>query len=33
MDIFVYREGSDRVEEGFTVDQIPELLQDEKVVF
>jgi len=33
MDIFVYREGSDRVEEGFTVDQIPQLLQDEKAVF
>jgi len=33
MDMFVYRAGSDRVEEGFTVDQIPELLLDEKVVF
>ncbi|MDX6403169.1 MAG: magnesium transporter [Blastocatellia bacterium] len=33
MDIFVYREGSDRVEEGFTVEQIPDLLKDDKVVF
>jgi magnesium transporter len=33
MDIFVYREASDRVEEGFTVEQIPDLLKDEKVVF
>jgi len=33
MDIFVYREGSDRVEEGFTAKQIPELLKDDKVIF
>ncbi|MEP6743586.1 MAG: magnesium/cobalt transporter CorA [bacterium] len=33
MDIFVYREDSDKVEEGFTVGQIPELLKDEKVLF
>ncbi len=33
MDIFVYREGADRVEEGFTVEQIPDLLKDEKVTF
>jgi magnesium transporter len=32
MDIFVYREGSDRVE-ATTAEQIPELLKDEKVVF
>ncbi|MBA3765977.1 MAG: magnesium/cobalt transporter CorA [Acidobacteria bacterium] len=28
MDIFVYRPGSDKVEEGFTVEQLPELLKD-----
>jgi magnesium transporter len=33
MDIFVYREGSGHVEEGFTVDQLPELLKDEQAVF
>jgi magnesium transporter len=33
MDIFVYREGSDQVEEGYTVKQIPELLKDEQTVF
>jgi magnesium transporter len=33
MDILVYREGSDRVEEGFTAKQIPELLKDDKVIF
>ena len=27
MDIFVYRDGSDRVEEGFTVENLPELLR------
>ena len=32
MDIFVYREGSDKVEEGFVVDQLPELLKDDKAV-
>lgn len=29
MEIFVYRPGSDRVEEGFTAEQLPELLKDE----
>jgi magnesium transporter len=33
MDILVYREGSDRVEEGFTVEHIPELLKDDRLVF
>ena len=33
MDIFVYREDTDRVEEGFTAKQIPELLKDDKVIF
>lgn len=28
MEIFVYRAGNDRVEEGFTADQLPELLAD-----
>ena len=28
MDIFVYREGADHVDEGFTVDQLPELLNE-----
>lgn len=32
MEIFVYRDGSDNVEEGFAVDQLPELLADEKAV-
>jgi magnesium transporter len=32
MDIFVYREGVAKVEEGFTVEQLPGLLKDEKVV-
>lgn len=32
MEIFVYRDGSDNVEEGFAVDQLPELLSDEKAV-
>ncbi len=31
MDIFVYRQGSAKVEEGFTVDQLPELLQDKSL--
>src|SRR4029453_19594982 len=30
MEIFVYKEGADRVLEGFTVAQLPELLKDEK---
>ena len=33
MDIFVYREGANQVEEGFTADQLPELLKDGKAVF
>jgi magnesium transporter len=33
MDIFVYRTGAERVEEGYTVEQIPELLSDETIVF
>ena len=28
MEIFVYREGADAVEEGFSPDQLPELLAD-----
>jgi magnesium transporter len=32
MEIFVYRDGSEKVEEGFAVDQLPELLADEKAV-
>lgn len=32
MEIFVYRDGSDNVDEGFAVDQLPELLSDEKAV-
>lgn len=32
MEIFVYRDGSDKVEEGFTVAQLPELLKEEKAV-
>jgi magnesium transporter len=31
MDIFVHRPGSNRVEEGFTVEQLPELLKDESL--
>jgi len=31
MDIFVYRPGAEKVEEGFTVEQLPELLKDEKL--
>ena len=33
MEIFVYPEGSDAVEEGFTVEQLPDLLKNEKAVF
>ncbi|MCU1264686.1 MAG: Magnesium transport protein CorA [Acidobacteria bacterium] len=33
MDIFVYRDGANQVEEGFTDEQIPELLADEKTIF
>ncbi|MGZ5437595.1 MAG: magnesium/cobalt transporter CorA [Pyrinomonadaceae bacterium] len=32
MEIFVYREGAEHVESGFTAEQLPELLKDEKVV-
>ena len=32
MDIFVYRPGAAKVEEGFTVEQLPELLKDEKLM-
>jgi magnesium transporter len=32
MEIFVYKEGADRVLEGFTVAQLPELLKDEKAI-
>ena len=29
MEIFVYREGAERVESGFTAEELPELLKDE----
>ncbi len=32
MDIFVYRAGASKVEEGFTVEQLPELLLDESLM-
>ncbi len=32
MEILVYRQGEEKVEEGFTVDQLPELLKDPSVV-
>ena len=32
MEIFVYREGAEKVEEGFGVEQLSELLKDEKAV-
>src|SRR5512140_781036 len=32
MNIFIYREGSKTVEQGFTVEQLPELLRDEKAL-
>lgn len=32
MEIFVYRDGSDRVESGFSYEQLPALLQDQKAV-
>ena len=32
MEIFLYREGAERVEEGIALDQLPELLRDEKAV-
>ncbi len=31
MDIFVYRPGSDKVEEGYTVEHLPELLKDQNL--
>jgi magnesium transporter len=31
MEIFVYRPGAPKVEEGFTIEQLPELLKDEKL--
>ncbi len=33
MEIFVYRAGAEQVEEGFTVEQLPDLLQDESLIF
>lgn len=33
MEIFVYRDGAEKVESGFTAEQIPDLLKDEKAVF
>jgi magnesium transporter len=32
MEIFVYREGADRVEEGFVVEQLPDLIKDDKLL-
>jgi magnesium transporter len=32
MEIFLYRDGADQVEQGFGVEQLPELLKDEKAV-
>ena len=32
MEIFVYREGEPKVQTGFTIEQLPELLHDEKAV-
>ena len=32
MEIFVYREGAEKIETGFTATQLPELLKDEKAV-
>jgi len=32
MEIFVYREGAEQVESGFTAEQLPDLLQNEKCV-
>lgn len=32
MEIFLYREGADRVQEGIALEQLPELLNDEKAV-
>jgi magnesium transporter len=32
MEIFVYREDAEKVEEGFTVEQLPELLKEQKAV-
>ena len=33
MEIFLYSEGADRVEEGIALEQLPELLRDEKALF
>src|SRR5262245_104943 len=33
MDIFVYREGSEAIKEGFKVDQLPDLLRDQAAIF
>ena len=32
MEIIVYREGAEKIETGFTIEQLPELLKDEKAV-
>jgi magnesium transporter len=32
MEIFVFRQGAQKIEEGFTVDQLPELLKDEQAI-
>ena len=32
MKLLVYREGAEKVETGFTADQLPELLKEEKTV-
>lgn len=32
MEIFVYRQGAPKIEEGFTADQLPELLKDEQAI-
>jgi magnesium transporter len=32
MEILVYRQGGEKIEEGFTVDQLPELLKDPSIV-
>src|SRR6266498_1523486 len=32
MEIFVYREGADRVEEGFAIEQLPELIKNDKLL-
>ena len=32
MEILLYREGAEKIETGFTVEQLPDLLKDEKAV-